>query len=107
ERERYITSQQQKGMKTLAKDLAETHGQRQLMHQKVVLIIAHIIHIQDSRYQQADGYAGRESQPRPAWNLHIIRSPRHQKAHSDVDQDVAQPARGKFEWPRAIEVRDA
>src|SRR5579859_1653258 len=40
-------------------------------------------------------------------NLHIVRSPCHQKAHSDIDQHIAQPPAGKFEGPGTIEVGDA
>src|SRR5450432_320278 len=38
------------------------------------------------------------------WNLHIVRTPGHQKPHRDIDQDITQAATGKFEGSCTIEV---
>src|SRR5574340_33728 len=91
-------------MEALPKELAEAYRQRLFMYCSIVLDVARIIHVQDCYHEKADGNARRECEPRPARNLHVIGSPRHQKSHRDVDQHITQTANGELERPGAIEI---
>src|SRR5260221_9539784 len=90
-------------MVALAKRLAKTYGYRSLSYRQVVLIIAHIVHVENSRDQKANRDAGRESLPGPARNLHVKGTPRHQESHRQVNQDITKPTRSELERLCAVE----
>src|SRR6266436_3986395 len=94
-------------MKALTKRLTESHRQRALLDCQVVLIVAHIVHIEDGRDQKADRDARDEGWPGPARNLHIVCAPGHQEAHCQVDQDITQSTSSKLERLCAVEVGDS
>jgi len=106
ERHGDVAADEQEGVEVLTEFEAETHGQGAFRHGQIVLVVAHIVHIQDGRDQEADGDTGSEGAPRPARDLHIIGTPGHQEAHSEKDQDIAQAATGELERASAIEVGD-
>src|SRR5436305_7812643 len=103
-RHRYVATYQEKGVETLAKHLAQAHRQRAFVYRQVVLVVTHIVHVENSCDQKADGHAGEKSLPRPAGNLYVVGSPGHQQTHCNVDQDIPQPTCSEFERLRAIKV---
>src|SRR5437016_1004083 len=94
-------------METLSKALPKAHRERSFVDCQVILVIAYIVHIENSRDDEADGYAGCKSRPGPLRYLYIIRSPDHQEAHSNVDHHISQPTTGKLEWLSTIEVSNS
>src|SRR6266567_6169119 len=93
-------------MVALPKLQSEAYGQSFLIYNQIILVITHIVHIQACGDQEPHRHAGSKGLPRPVLNLHIIRSPRHQKAHRNIDQNISQPTTGKFEGLSTIEVRN-
>src|SRR5260221_10026373 len=91
-------------MVALAKRLAKTYGYRSLLYRQVVLIITHIVHVENSRDQKANWDAGRESLPGPVRNLHVIGTPCHQESHRQVNQDITQSTRSELERLCTVEV---
>src|SRR5579875_385879 len=104
QRHSQVAAKQQAGMVPDAEGLTKTHRQRQFTYLAILLIIAHIIHIQDSRDQEAYGDTGKKGQPGPARNLHIIGPPGHKQAHSEIDHDIAEATTCQRKRARAIEV---
>src|SRR5436305_9484733 len=107
ERHRDVATHQEKGVETLAKYLSEAHRQRSFVYSQVVLVVTHIVHIENGCDQKADGHAGEKCLPRPVWNLYVVGPPGHQETHCDVDQDIPQPTSSEFKRLRAIKVGDS
>ena len=94
-------------MEALTKRLTESHRQRALLDRQVVLIVAHIVHIEDGRDQKADRDARDEGWPGPARNLHVVCAPGHQEAHRQVNQNITKSTGSELERLPAIEVGDS
>src|SRR5205823_12897218 len=107
DRYRHIAANKQKSMETLSKALPKTHRERPLIHCQVILVITHVVHIENSHNDKADRYTSSKSRPGPLWYLHIVRPPNHQEAHRNVDHHISQTTTGKLEWLGTVEVSNS
>src|SRR5690348_10758722 len=94
-------------METLSKALSKAHRERAFIHCQIILVIAHIVHVENSHNDKADGYASGKSRPGPLRYLHIVRPPHHQKAHRNVHHHISQAATGELERFGTVEVSNS